>query len=437
MDEKQIKIRQQALALVLCTIVFSLVYNGSASYVSNLKNVPSFVFSIEKDIPFIPLSIIPYMTSGLFFCLVFFFCKNKYELRVLTKRMLFVIIVAGISFILFPLKFSLIKPDVGHFFLDIPFQLLEKFDTPFNQAPSLHIAFAFVFWSVFRSKKKWRKFSMVLLILLGISTLTTYQHHLIDVVTGSILAHLSFIVFPYRKNDFQYRNFQVANYYFLCGWIFILFALLLSEFTPNFKVNSLWITLWITLITFTVGYHYQKNNIYFLKDKNGNISVLKKIVYAPYLLMYWFFWKLLRKNKNPIQILPNVYISSKPGKKDLIHFNVNKNTFIYDLSAEMEGTKPLKENAKYRSFPFLDIGSFDVNETRKLVTEIIGNYHHLPKDGKIMIHCTMGFTRSSVIGILVVKNALSLSVEEAVTKIKILNKNAIIHSYIMDFLKKI
>ncbi|MFC3159381.1 Protein-tyrosine phosphatase [Chryseobacterium arachidis] len=441
MDEKRLKISQKIYALVLCSVVFTMVYNYSAWHISKLEHVPSFVFDFEKQIPFIPWSIIPYMTSGLFFCLVFFFCKTKEELYVLTKRILFVTLIAGTCFLLFPLKFSLNKPEINSSVLGIPFQFLKIFDSPFNQAPSLHIAYAFIFWSVFRNLKHGKIFLMIWLILLGISTLTTYQHHLMDVLTGAALAHISFIIFPFRKNDFQYRNFQVANYYFLFSWVFLTITLLFYQFLQQSNSIFLWITLWIKLwITFSIaliGYQYQKNNVHFLKDKNGNIPVSKKIFYVPYLLIYWTFWKFLRKNKKPIEIVHNIYISSKPSKKDLIGFNVNKNTFVYDLSAEIEETKQLKENTRYHSLPFLDIGSFDIDETRKLVTEISNIYHNLPKDGKILIHCTMGFTRSSVIGILVMKNILSLSVEEAVTHMKNKNKNAIIHSYILDFLKKI
>jgi membrane-associated phospholipid phosphatase len=441
MDEKRLKISQKIYALILCSVVFMMVYNYSAWHISKLENVPSFVFNFEKHIPFISWSIIPYMTSGLFFCSIFFFCKTKEQLTVLIKRMLFVTIIAGIGFLLFPLKFSLNKPEINSSVLGTPFQFLGIFDSPFNQAPSLHIAYAFIFWSVFRNLKRGRIFLMIWLILLGISTLTTYQHHLIDILTGAILAHITFIIFPYRKNDFQYRNLQVANYYFLFGWIFLTISLLFDQFIIKSDSILLWITLWIklwiTFMTALIGYHYQKNNIHFLKDKEGNISVVKTMFYAPYLLIYRIFWKFLRKNRKPIEIVPNVYISSKPDKKNLIDFNVNKNTFVYDLSAEIEETKSLKENTKYRSVPFLDIGSFDIDETRKLLTEITNNYNNLPKGGKILIHCTMGFTRSSVIGILVIKNILSLSIEEAVTQMKILNKNAIIHSYVMDFLKKI
>ncbi|OCA75294.1 phosphatase PAP2/dual specificity phosphatase family protein [Chryseobacterium arthrosphaerae] len=432
MDEKRLTIQQRIYAFLLCTIVFAVVYNGSARYLSNLEEIPSFVFGFERTAPFIPWTIIPYMTSGVFFCLVFFLCRNKEELKVLTQRMLFVTVTAGIGFLLFPLKFSLLKPETGNSIFGYSFRFLKTFDSPFNQAPSLHIAYAFIFWSVFRNLKKGRTLVMIWLILLGISTLTTYQHHSIDLITGSILAHLCFILFPYRKNDFLYRNDQVANVYFLSGWIMILAALLLNEFSGKF-----WLfLLWPALMSLGVGFQYQKNNIYFLKDRKGNISWAKKAFYAPYLFIYWIFWKFFIKNKIPVEILPGIYISSRPDAEVLKNFGITDIHSVYDLSAEMEEIQALKKQSIYHSVPFLDIGYLEVSTVKKLITDITKSYTQLPENRKILIHCTMGFTRSSVIGILVMKNILSLPLEEAINTMKTINKDMVIHSYLRDFLKK-
>ncbi|MDW9379979.1 hypothetical protein GFU89_07225 [Chryseobacterium sp. JV558] len=432
MDEKRLTVQRKAYALILCAIVFMMVYNFAAWYLSTLDEILSFVFGFEKYIPFIPWSIIPYMTSGIFFCAVFFFCQNKEQLKILTQRVLFVTIAAGLCFLLFPLKFSLPKPQVSSSLLGYSFQFLKTFDSPFNQSPSLHIAYAFIFWSVFRNLKRGRTLLLCWLILLGISTLTTYQHHCIDILTGSILAHFSFIIFPYRKNDFLYRNFQVANMYFLLGWIIILTALLMNQFSGNIGL----FLLWPGTMTILIGYHYQKNNIYFLKDKEGNIPWIKKAFYSPYLLLYQIFWKFFRKNKMPVEILPDLYISSRPDRETLNNFGITQKTLVYDLSAEMEELSTIKDTAVYHSVPFLDIGTLDIDETQKLVTEITENYAQRSPDGKILIHCTMGFTRSSVIGILVMKNILSLPLTEAITLMKTHNKHAVIHTYLEDFLKK-
>ncbi|WP_312298557.1 phosphatase PAP2 family protein [Chryseobacterium sp.] len=432
MDEKRLTIQQKIFAFFICTIVFAVVYNGSAWYLSILEEVPSFVFDFEKTIPFIPWTVIPYMTSGVFFCLVFFFCRNKEQLKVLTQRMIFVTVVAGIGFLLFPLKFSLLKPETENSIFGYSFQFLKTFDSPFNQAPSLHIAYAFIFWSVFRNLKKGRTILIIWLILLGISTLTTYQHHCIDLLTGSILAHLSFIIFPYKKNDFLYRNDQVANVYFLSAWTMILAALLLNEFSGKFWL----LLLWPALMGLCIGFQYQKNNIYFLKDRKGNISWIKKIFYAPYLFIYWIFWKFFRKNKTPVEILPGIYISSRPDAEILKNFGITDISSVYDLSAEMEEIRVLKKQFIYHTVPFLDIGYLDVSTVKKLITDITKRYTQLPENRKILIHCTMGFTRSSVIGILVMKNILSLPLEEAINTMKTINKDMVIHSYLRDFLKK-
>lgn len=255
MTERQLKIRQQAFALSVCTIVFMIVYNLCTWHATSLENLPSFTFDFERSIPFIPLSIIPYMASGVFFCLVFFSCKNKHQLKILTWRMLFVTVVAGLFFITFPLQFSLTKPEVSNSILKLPFSFLQTFDSPFNQSPSLHITFAFIFWSVFKDLTKWRTFLLIWLILLGFSTLTTYQHHVIDILTGAILAHLSFIIIPYRKKDPKHRNCHLANYYFLSGWIFIAAGLLFHQY---FGTEGL-LFLFPALFTMIIGYLYQKN----------------------------------------------------------------------------------------------------------------------------------------------------------------------------------
>ncbi|WP_158978414.1 phosphatase PAP2 family protein [Cellulophaga sp. L1A9] len=434
MDEARIALGTRIKLAALCTLVFSVLYNVNAWYASTLDYVPSFVFSIEKYIPFVSWTVVPYMTSGVFFILVFFLCKTMEELRVLTKRILFICLVSGIFFLLFPLKFSFVKPETTPILFDFFFQFIKKVDSPYNEAPSLHIAFAFVFWSVFRNlKNSWRHVAAVWLVLLGLSTLTTYQHHLLDVVTGAVLAQISFIVFPAQGTNFQLRNFHLANYYFLGGWTILLLTLVVVEYGHPIGL----ILFWPALVLFMVGYNYQKNNVHFLKDQLGAIPWYKKVLYSPYLAIYWFFWKFLRKNKKPIMLIPNLYISSRLDHSEYQNFTGNKNTLVYDFSAELEENKAIKQNCQYHAVPLLDIGAFDAMEIKRIVLEITTHYKELPKDGKILIHCTMGLSRSTFIGILVVKNILSLPLDEAIVKIKTTHKNAVIHRYVQDFLKTI
>ena len=66
------------------------------------------------------------------------------------------------------------------------FELLGQFDKPFNQMPSLHIALMVLLWVVYLRAlpRTWHWLVHGAFTLIGISVLTTWQHHFIDVPTG-------------------------------------------------------------------------------------------------------------------------------------------------------------------------------------------------------------------------------------------------------------
>ncbi len=68
--------------------------------------------------------------------------------------------------------------------------LRDVVDKPFNQAPSLHIALLVILWAAFRAmdhRPLARGLMHVWALLIGMSVLTTWQHHFIDVPTGALL----------------------------------------------------------------------------------------------------------------------------------------------------------------------------------------------------------------------------------------------------------
>lgn len=257
------KMNEQMWALVIFSLVFAAVYKLALWYAAGLGHVSSFVFSFEKYIPFLPWTVIPYLSSAAFFVVAFLLIKSKESLRIFLKRVLLMTILAGIFFVFMPLQFSYEKPSVENPILKAGFWLIEDMDDRYNQSPSLHVAFAFAFWTVFRElKSAWRTIAAVWLSLVALSTLTTFQHHLIDIFTGSILAHFVFLIFPAQTKNSVVRNLHIANWNFLTAWLFLMAAFLLAEFYGFF-----WIHLsWLALAFFVLGYLYQTSRVGYLRQ---------------------------------------------------------------------------------------------------------------------------------------------------------------------------
>ena len=144
--------------------------------------------------------IIPYMSINLFFVGGPFLCQSRNELRLLAKRITFATIVAGACFLLIPLRFSAVRPQpsgwTGAFF-----RFLYIFDQPYNLFPSLHIAFRTILADLYAKHTKGviRWASHLWFVLIGFSTLLTYQHRLVDIVGGFALAAICFYL--YREEN--------------------------------------------------------------------------------------------------------------------------------------------------------------------------------------------------------------------------------------------
>ena len=171
-----------SLGLVL---FFFTTYIAAGWVTMQRASVPSVVFSWERRIPFLPWTIVPYWSTDLFFVCAPFLFRTRSGLRMYGRRILAVQVISIAIFLLFPLQFSFGRPHVDGF-LGQMFALRTGIDTQSNEAPSLHIGFAVVMWLAYRENTSgwmWR-IAQICLILMSLSTLTTYRHHFIDLPTG-------------------------------------------------------------------------------------------------------------------------------------------------------------------------------------------------------------------------------------------------------------
>jgi membrane-associated phospholipid phosphatase len=183
------------------SILFLIVYGGCNWITSRRENVGTIYFEWERVIPFMPFFILPYMSIDLFFIVAPFLCRTDRELSILAKRVAAAIIVAGICFLLFPLRFAFPRPHADGW-LGALFDWFRGMDAPYNLLPSLHAALMLILLDVYfrHTRGLVRIAIMIWFVLIGLSPVLTYQHHVIDVAGGFVLAAFCFWLF--RERDF-------------------------------------------------------------------------------------------------------------------------------------------------------------------------------------------------------------------------------------------
>ena len=187
---------------IFMIVFFVIMYKGAEFYTYTVENVPSYFMEWERNIPFLPIFMLPYMTSAPFFLVTIFFEKNEDSLKLLMKRAIFLTVVSTIIFVLFPMKFYFPKPEIENQIFKTLFHILDLLDSSFNQCPSLHVSFAFLSNIVYYREIKNRFLKYFLCFwgfLLAISVLFVYQHHFIDLLGGTILFIISCMIFQRKK----------------------------------------------------------------------------------------------------------------------------------------------------------------------------------------------------------------------------------------------
>ncbi len=172
---------------------------GFATWVTAQRpHVGALVFDWERTIPFLPWTIVPYWSIDLLYGLSLFTCTDRRELDTHAKRLLTAQVIAVCCFLLFPLTFTFERP-IGDGVFGWLFQVLGLFDRPFNQAPSLHVALLVILWAQYARVVTGKASRFVLhgwFALIGVSILTTWQHHFIDMPTGALLGFFCVWLWP-------------------------------------------------------------------------------------------------------------------------------------------------------------------------------------------------------------------------------------------------
>jgi len=321
------------LWLLLLAPLFFSTYGFATWVTSQRSDVGTLVFGWETHMPFWAWTIVPYWSIDLLYGFSLLLPNTRHELKQHALRLLSAQVIAVSCFLIWPLRFTFERPELDGVFGWL-FAVLAGFDKPFNQAPSLHIALLVILWVMYQRHTQgfWRWLVHGWFALIGISVLTTYQHHFIDLPTGALAGWLCVWLWPVEHPS-PLLNARLTRdpKRWRLGVRYGLGALALAIFAFVMGGAWLWI-LWpaVSLALIKANY-FVLGAAGFQKRADGQLTPAARWLYAPYLAAAWINSRLwTRKHPQPDLIVDNVWLGRIPTASEQEPFKA-----IVDLCAEL------------------------------------------------------------------------------------------------------
>jgi membrane-associated phospholipid phosphatase len=164
-----------------------IFYSADAITAQRSRHVPPH-FAWELRLPFVPAFTVVYLSIHLLLATAPALLPTRRELRALGLALCSGILAAGVGFILYPSQLAFPAPPDPGIWSPI-FHFADELNGNYNLVPSLHVALSVTCVAVYaRCVPGWRATCLWLWAsAIAVSTLLTYQHHVIDVVTGWLL----------------------------------------------------------------------------------------------------------------------------------------------------------------------------------------------------------------------------------------------------------
>jgi predicted protein tyrosine phosphatase/membrane-associated phospholipid phosphatase len=410
----------------LLSALFFVVYGGCNWITAHRAHVGTLFFEWERHIPFVPLMIIPYMSIDLFFVAAPFLCRDKRELSTFARRVSFAILVAGICFLLFPLRFAFERPHVSGW-LGAIFNTFRNFDQPYNLLPSLHIALRTILACLYarHSRGLLRIASNIWFSLIGFSTVLTYQHHVMDVVGGFVLAGYCFYIFREIPTAMPVLgNVRVGTYYAAGAIVCVALAALLWPWGT--------VLFWPAIaLSIVAAGHFGLGPRIFRKS-NGQLPLSAKFVLGPVLLgqeLSLLYYR--RKCRAWDEVAPGVLIGRKLNEREADEAIRSGVTAVLDLTSEFSEAKPFLA-WRYLNIPILDLTA-PTQEQLRHMAEFIEKNH---ENGKVYVHCKIGYSRSGgAVGAYSIASGKATSAVQAIEMLRRARPSIIVRPEIVEALR--
>jgi len=290
------------------------------------------------------------------------------------------------------------------------FNFLHGFDQPYNLVPSLHITLRTILADLYarHTKGALRVASHVWFSLIGFSTVLTYQHHVVDVAGGFVLAAVCFYLF--RENSARLpvmRNRKISAYYFAGASACLIAALNWWPWTG--------VLLWPAVALAITATAYWGIGPAVYRKTNGRLPLSTQVLLGPCLLGQWLSLLHYRRQCNAWdQITPIVWIGAKLNEHEAEEARHKGVTAVLDLACEFSENRTFLKLA-YRNLPVLDLTGLSATQLSE-AADFIRQYS---TSGVVYVHCKVGYSRSAAaVGAFLLATGQAETVEQCLAMMR-------------------
>jgi hypothetical protein len=337
------------------------------------------------------------------------------------------ILVAGAFFVVMPLRFALPRP-IATDWTEPLFRFLHAFDRPYNMFPSLHITIRTILADIYgrHSRGVWKPLSYTWFSLIGLSTVLTYQHHVIDVAGGFVLALFCFYLFPERSGTQPATTNSRIGMYYAAGALFLTGC---AAWLRPWGLLLLWPALSLTIVA---GAYFGLYATVTRKEA-GRLSVSARLLLAPWLIGQHTSWLYYRRQCRPWdEIVPNVWIGRRLTDREATGASAQGITAVLDLAAEFSEADSFL-TLEYLNLPVLDLTAPAPEQLRAAANFISAHRTH----GVVYIHCKIGYSRSAAVaGAWLLDAGIASTAEEAVAQMLAVRPSLVVRAEAWEALRE-
>jgi protein-tyrosine phosphatase/membrane-associated phospholipid phosphatase len=420
---------------VLLSLLFVLVY-GSTNWFTAIRpasEVRTWYFPWElKLTPYVPALIVPYMSLDLLFFLAAFLCHDRREIHLFERRVIFAILVAAGFFLAMPLKLAWPdRPQVngwfGHFVeasVTAPFLM----EYPHNLFPALHITLSLLVGDVYarHSRGIVRLLLVAWFVLIGLSTILTWQHHLVDLAGGWLLGVFALYLFREPNGRLPVvAHVRVGSYYAAA----CILGAVAAVATWPWGVFLFWPTAAFGLTA--LAYFGLGPGVF--QKTAGRLSWSARFVLAPvfvgqHLSLVYYRWRCAAWH----ELAPGLLIGRMLNESEAADAIRQGVTAVLDLTAEFSAPAAFRA-ARYRNMPVLDL----TRPTSDQLREAVQFLSREAAAGTVYLHCKVGYSRSAAVaGAYLLANRLASTPEEAVKVLRRTRPSIIIRPEALEAIRE-